>query len=98
MVKKAEGGWRLCIDFRKLNAVTDPDPFPIPRIDDLLDKVGKAHFLTKLDMAKGYYQVPCDEESIPMTGFVTPFGFSVGGICRLVCVMLLQLLVVWLLN
>jgi len=98
VVKKAEGGWRLCIDFRKLNAVTDPDPFPIPRIDDLLDKVGKACFLTKLDMAKGYYQVPCDEESIPMTGFVTPFGFSVGGICRLVCVMHLRLLVVWLVN
>ena len=38
VVKKADGGWRLCTDFRKLNAVTEPDPFPLPRIDDLLDK------------------------------------------------------------
>jgi len=75
VVKKADGGWRLCTDFRKLNAVTEPDPFPLPRIDDLLDKVGKARFLTKLDMAKGYHQVKCDVESVPMTGFVTPFGF-----------------------
>jgi len=75
VVKKADGGWRLCTDFRKLNSVTEPDPFPLPRIDDLLDKVGKAKYLTKLDMAKGYHQVRCDDESVPMTGFVTPFGF-----------------------
>ena len=70
VVKKSDGGLRLCTDFRKLNAVTEPDPFPLPRIDDLLHKVGKAKFLTKLDMAKGYHAVKCDDESIPMTGFV----------------------------
>ena len=75
MVKKADGGWRLCTDFWKLNSVTEPDPFPLHRVDDLLDKVGKAQYLTKLDMAKGYHQVRCDDESILMTGFVTPFGF-----------------------
>ena len=75
VVKKSDGGWLLCTDFRKLNAVTEPDPFPLPRIDDLLDKVGKAKFLTKLDMAKGYHAVRCNDESIPMTGFVTPFVF-----------------------
>ena len=62
-----------------MNLVTEPDFFP--RIDDLLDKVGKTRFLTKLDMAKGYHQVKCDDESIAVTGFVTPFGFSVGVIC-----------------
>jgi len=41
VVKKADGGWRLCTDFRKLNSVTEPDPFPLPRIDGLLHKVGK---------------------------------------------------------
>ena len=87
VVKKADGGWRLCTDFRKLNSVTEPDPFPLPRVDDLLDKVGMAQYLTKLDMAKGYHQVQCDDESIPMAGFVTPFGFSVGDICLLDCVM-----------
>ena len=75
VVRKADGGWRLCTDYRMLNASTEPDPFLLPRIDDLLDKIWKAKFLTKVDMAKGYYQVPMDEESIPFTGFVTPFGF-----------------------
>ena len=75
VVRKADGGWRLCTDYRMLNASTEPDPFLLPRIDDLLDKIWKAKFLTKVDMAKGYYQVPMDEESIPLTGFVTPFKF-----------------------
>ena len=75
VVKKADGGWRLCTDFRRLNSVTEPDPFPLPQIDDLLDKVGKTKYLTKLDMSKGYHQVRCADESVPMTGFVTPFGF-----------------------
>ena len=75
VVKKADGGWRLCTDYRKLNAITEADPYPLPRIEDLLDKIGKAKYLTKVDMAKGYYQVRMDEESVPLTGFVTPFGF-----------------------
>jgi len=74
--KKADGGWRLCTDFRKLNSVTEPDPFPLPRIDDLLDKVGKAKYLTKLDMAKGYHQVRCADESVLMTGFVTLYALA----------------------
>jgi len=98
VVKKSDGGWRLCTDFRKLNAVTEPDPFPLPRIDDLLDKVGKAKFLTKLDMAKGYHAVRCDDESIAMTVFVTPFGFFAGNTCRLGYVMLRQRSVVWFAN
>ena len=57
VVKKVDGGWRLCMDFRKLNSVTEPNPFPLPRVDDLVDKVGKSQYLTKLDMAKGYHQV-----------------------------------------
>jgi len=51
------------------------DPFPLPCIDDLLDKLGKAWYLTKLDMAKGYHQVKCADESVPKNGFITPFGF-----------------------
>jgi len=74
VVKKTDGGWRLCTDYRKLNAATEPDIFPLPRID-LLDKIGKAKFLIKVDMAKGYYQVPMDKEFVLLTGFVTPFGF-----------------------
>ena len=74
MVPKSDGALRLCTDFRKVNAVTVPDPFPLPRVEDLLDRVGQAKFLTKLDMTRGYWQVPLDEESIPISAFVTPFG------------------------
>src|SRR6218665_95279 len=48
------GSGRLCIDFRKINAVTEPDPYPIPRVDDFLDRFVGAHFLSKLDMNKAY--------------------------------------------
>jgi len=74
MVPKPDGTLRLCTDFRKVNSVTVPDPFPLPRVEDLLDRVGKAKFLTKLDMTQGYWQVPLDDPSIPVSGFVTPFG------------------------
>jgi len=74
MVPKADGTLRLCTDFRKVNAVTVPDPFPLPRVEDLLDRVGQARYLTKLDMTRGYWQVPLDEESVPISAIVTPFG------------------------
>ena len=74
MVPKADGTLRLCTDFRKVNNISVPDPFPLPRVEDLLDRVGKARYLTKLDMTRGYWQVPLDEESVPVSAFVTPFG------------------------
>ena len=74
MVPKADGTLRLCTDFRKVNSVTVPDPFPLPRIEDLLDRVGKAKYLTKLDMTRGYWQVPLDDVSVPISAFVTPHG------------------------
>ena len=73
MVPKPDGTLRLCTDFRKVNSVTVPDPFPLPLVEDLLDRVGKAKFLTKLDMTRGYWQVPLDDPSIPVSAFVTPF-------------------------
>jgi len=74
MVPKADGTLRLCTDFRKVNNCTVPDPFPLPRIEDLIDHVGKAKYLTKLDMTRGYWQVPLDDPSVPISAFVTPFG------------------------
>ena len=65
---------RLCIDYRKLNAVTTPDPFAIPLIDCLIDQLGEATSLTKLDMNKGFYQIPVAEADIPKTAFCTPWG------------------------
>jgi len=74
MVPKADGTLQLCTDFRKVNNCTVPDPFPLPRIEDLIDRVGKAKFLTKLDMTHGYWQVPLDDPSVPISAFVTPFA------------------------
>lgn len=74
VVPKPDGSGRLCTDFRKLNAVTVPDPFPMPRVEALIDRVGKAKYMSKLDMTKGYWQIPLTQEARPLTGFVTPHG------------------------
>ena len=58
VVKKKDGKLRICIDYRKLNQVTQVDAYPMPRIEDLLDSVGQSQFITTLDLAKGYWQVP----------------------------------------
>ena len=55
LVPKKNGTLRICIDYRKLNAVTRPDPFPIPRKDDLLDGMSSAKFITTLDLTRGYW-------------------------------------------
>ena len=67
-VRKPDGSVRLCIDYRKVNAVTTPDPFAIPLIDCLIDQLGEATSLTKLDMNKGFYQIPVAEADILKTG------------------------------
>jgi transposase InsO family protein len=74
LIPKANKSWRICTDLRKLNAQSLADPFPIPRVDDLIDRVGKAKYLSKIDMTQGFLQVPLDEESQSLTSFVTPFG------------------------
>ena len=74
LVPKKDGSWRSCVNYLKLNAVTEADPFPIPRVDDLLEQLVHAKYLTTLDLLKGYWQVPVSESSQPKTAFVTPFG------------------------
>ena len=74
LVPKANGKFRLCTDFRKLNSVTIKDSFPLPRIDDILDAIGSSKFLTQIDMLKGYYQIPLSENAKQMSAFITPFG------------------------
>jgi len=76
MVPKADGTLRLCTDFRKVNRpnCTVPDSSPLPRIEDLIDRVEKAKLVTKLDITRGYWQVPLDDRSVPISSFVTPFG------------------------
>jgi len=74
LVRKSDSTLRLCIDFRRANAATVPDPFAIPRVEDLLDRVGPSKYLTKLDMTRGYWQMLLEEKSVPISAFVTPFG------------------------
>lgn len=74
LVRKRDGSWRFCVDWRKLNKITKKDSSPLPRIDDTLDRLSDARFFTKIDLTSGYYQVELDEESKEKTAFVTPDG------------------------
>lgn len=74
LVKKRDGKDRMCVDYRALNAITVKDRFPLPLIDDHIDRLGKSKYFSSLDMATGFHQIALDSESIPRTGFVTPEG------------------------
>ncbi|KAI2661959.1 Retrovirus-related Pol polyprotein from transposon 17.6 [Labeo rohita] len=76
LVPKSDGSFRFCTDYRKINAVTKPDSFPLPRIDDCIDRVGPAKFVTKLDLLKGYWQVPLTPRAAEISAFVTPDFFG----------------------
>ncbi len=75
LVKKKDGKRRRCIDYRVLNDMTITDSYPMVRIDETLDQLGKAKFFSKLDMVEGYYQIPLDNASKEYTGFATRSGF-----------------------
>ena len=66
--------WRICVDFRKLNDITVGDSFPLPNIQDILDKLGRARYFSSVDCASGYYQVPLAEEDRSKTAFSTATG------------------------
>lgn len=69
LVPKPGGDMRFCLDIRPLNEVTVTEQFPIPRMDDILDRMGKSRWFTILDLKSGYWQIALDEESIPKTAF-----------------------------
>lgn len=66
--------YRLVIDYRKLNEITVDDKYPLPNIDSILDKLGRAQYFTTLDLAKGYHQILVKEEDREKTAFITPHG------------------------
>ena len=72
VVPKKDKTVHLCVDYRKLNAVSKSDAYPMPRIDDLIDRVGNANYITTLDLTKGYWQVPVAVKDQPKTAFTTP--------------------------
>lgn len=74
LVPKKDNTLRFCIDFRYLNSVSKFDSYPMPRIEELIEKLGKAKFISTIDLSKGYWQVPLDWESRELTAFRTPRG------------------------
>ena len=74
IVPKKDGTWQKRIDYRALNKITLKNRYPLPRIDDLLDQLQHAKYLTKLDLKLGYHQVRVKEEDTWKTAFKTRKG------------------------
>ncbi len=74
MVKKKDGSYRMCIDFRMLNDITIPDAFPLPHTDCLLETLDSAKYFSSMDLASGFWQVGVPEEKKYTTAFATPDG------------------------
>ena len=74
LTPKSNGTYRMCTDYRKVNSVTKTDSFPIPRIDDCIDKVGNSKYVTKFDLLKGFWQVPLTDRAKEVSAFATPNG------------------------
>lgn len=74
LVRKKDDTYRFCVDYRRLNAATKSDVYPLPRIDDYLDTLAGARYFTTLDLASGYWQVAMEPQSIEKTTFVTHTG------------------------
>ena len=89
LVKKDDNTFNFCIDFKSRNKITKHDRYPLPRIDDLIDQLGKSRYFTSLDLALGYWQIPLRPKDKHKTTFITqhnlyqfkrmPFGLSDAG-------------------
>jgi len=74
IVPKKDGSSRFCVDYRRLNAVTIKDAYPIPRMDDCIDSLGEATIFTTLDCNSGYWQIPVAQEDKDKTAFASHVG------------------------
>ena len=74
LVPKPDGSYRFCNDFRRLNEASEFDAYPMPRVDELIERLGPARYLSTLDLTKGYWQVPLTRAAREKTAFSTPGG------------------------
>ncbi|KZS05476.1 Uncharacterized protein APZ42_031326 [Daphnia magna] len=74
LVKKKDGSWRFCVDYRQLNAISVKDVYPLPRIEETLSRMENACIFSTIDLESGYWQVPLHEADKEKTEFVTPDG------------------------
>ncbi|GKE94768.1 putative reverse transcriptase domain-containing protein, partial [Tanacetum coccineum] len=73
-MKKKDGSFRMCIDYRELNKLTIKNQYPLPRIDDLFDQLQGSSVYSKIDLRAGYHQLRISVEDIPITAFRTRYG------------------------
>ena len=64
----------MCTNYRKVKSVTKTDSFPVPRMDDGIDNIGQAKYVTKFDLLKGFWQIPLTDRAKEISAFVTPDG------------------------
>jgi transposase InsO family protein len=74
MVRKPGGGLRFCVDYRKLNALTKKDRYPLPLIDEIMERLSRAKIFTKLDIRQGFHRIRMDPDSEDLTTFRTRYG------------------------
>ncbi len=74
LVPKPDGSTQFCNDYRKLNEISKFDTYPMPRIDELIERLGPARFITTLDLTKDYWNVPLTPQAKPKAAFSTPDG------------------------
>lgn len=74
LVAKKDGTLRFCVDYRRLNKITKKDVYPLPRIDDSLDRLRHARYFSSIDLRSGYWQIEVDERDREKTAFITPDG------------------------
>lgn len=87
MVRKSNGAWRPCGDYRALNSITKPDRYPLPYLTDFSSNLRGKTFFTKIDPQKAFHQVPIHPDDIAKTAITTPFGlyeflFMTFGLCN----------------
>ena len=74
VVPKSDGSWRPCGDYRRLNAITEDDRYPLPHLQDFNARLAGMKVFSVIDLVKGFHQIPMSDSDIPKTAIITPFG------------------------